>query len=912
MASTSHDTSQAPGVASGPWALALTSALDWAKDKPTEAESKSQPTPPRSSRKRRRDEPVGHYDVLGIARRASNVEIRVAYRKGALQTHPDKGGDPEEFKKLVAAFEVLSDLKKRGDLYKRGRKLRTSFAFAGDYDQLLQQTDSRDGLGASQSRSEEEQVGPSRSKVLQGEESQQKLQARVMGLDLISTALKEGSNTWASSLEVVSSEVLQVLAAQLAPPNKSRKKVLAEAAEDDVEGPPRKVEAPEGLPEGWECFEQTYKSGMLKGKKYYRFASPWGAKGFMSVKAAVCADAEHHGRDGLEAARHWEAQKAQKAAPSTARAGPAESVRTEQRSVYAARASNGVVRYFVQLSYSSFTIRTGRTLVLAKAIDWHIALTQIVAAASARLRNEKRSNPMPLTTMELKQLLQLEPEISLSFRSSFRSKLGAVYSPTSRVLEMAVKMQHRFRTFVKRSSLSRETLKAFQVSALQEVSAHERERVGLQRQLLRAVHSELRSRGFDLHEIKAMNLPLEDSNAAARAPMQLEVAGHAEKPPGHQNVEDAQCLADVKSADVAAAKDLKAALGLSAAGARRLAALLRTLSTAELRRRLKILQSPPMELGRQAERAQRRLASDRLHRLALAAPDAPLAMPMIPVPPVPPTESGELFGLPADSGRGPVKCLNLADQNSLRAICRVAKHLVDFEIFHLAADFTYKAELFDARRLMCTRSGRVMGNADAARSRRLLGFLTRHAKLLQRVDVRQAPIDALESKDLRLAIPCMKHLTEIMLPTAGWSSHADRQRLLWAFPRTVTVKWSNLRQDYWSPKKERLDRLAHLSSNQLQLSQKTDQSDQPDGTLDDTLVATTRSAGEVVQLSQLIVGWRRLTKQKKKVLQGLLREAAMAGRIEPRKSLKWKWEIGDPQLNLVKELLTSAGVSLIR
>jgi hypothetical protein len=65
---------------------------------------------------------------------------------------------------------------------------------------------------------------------------------------------------------------------------------------------------------------------------------------------------------------------------------------------------------------------------------------------------------------------------------------------------------------------------------------------------------------------------------------------------------------------------------------------------------------------------------------------------------------------------------------------------VDFEIFHLAADFTYKAELFDAR-VMCTRSGRVMGNAAARslRSRRLLGFLTRHAKLLQRVDVRQAP-----------------------------------------------------------------------------------------------------------------------------------------------------------------------------
>ena len=37
-------------------------------------------------------------------------------------------------------------------------------------------------------------------------------------------------------------------------------------------------------------------------------------------------------------------------------------------------------------------------------------------------------------------LLRLEPEISLAFRSSFHSKLGGVYSPTSRVLEMAVKM----------------------------------------------------------------------------------------------------------------------------------------------------------------------------------------------------------------------------------------------------------------------------------------------------------------------------------------------------------------------------------------------------------------------------------------------------------------------------------------
>lgn len=55
MASASHDTSQVhQASASGPWALALTSALDWAKDKPIAAECKAQATPPRSSRKRRR------------------------------------------------------------------------------------------------------------------------------------------------------------------------------------------------------------------------------------------------------------------------------------------------------------------------------------------------------------------------------------------------------------------------------------------------------------------------------------------------------------------------------------------------------------------------------------------------------------------------------------------------------------------------------------------------------------------------------------------------------------------------------------------------------------------------------------------------------------------------------------------
>jgi DnaJ family protein A protein 2 len=53
------------------------------------------------------------YDILGVSKNASNDEIKKAYRKLALKEHPDKGGDPEKFKKIQSAYEVLSDPDKR-------------------------------------------------------------------------------------------------------------------------------------------------------------------------------------------------------------------------------------------------------------------------------------------------------------------------------------------------------------------------------------------------------------------------------------------------------------------------------------------------------------------------------------------------------------------------------------------------------------------------------------------------------------------------------------------------------------------------------------------------------------------------------------------------------------------------------
>ena len=54
-----------------------------------------------------------YYDLIGVPKTATTDEIKKAFRKKALKEHPDKGGDPEKFKDLTVAYEVLSDPEKR-------------------------------------------------------------------------------------------------------------------------------------------------------------------------------------------------------------------------------------------------------------------------------------------------------------------------------------------------------------------------------------------------------------------------------------------------------------------------------------------------------------------------------------------------------------------------------------------------------------------------------------------------------------------------------------------------------------------------------------------------------------------------------------------------------------------------------
>jgi molecular chaperone DnaJ len=54
-----------------------------------------------------------YYDVLGVGKDSSADEIKKAFRRQAVEHHPDRGGDEAKFKELNEAYEVLKDADKR-------------------------------------------------------------------------------------------------------------------------------------------------------------------------------------------------------------------------------------------------------------------------------------------------------------------------------------------------------------------------------------------------------------------------------------------------------------------------------------------------------------------------------------------------------------------------------------------------------------------------------------------------------------------------------------------------------------------------------------------------------------------------------------------------------------------------------
>ena len=86
-----------------------------------------------------------YYEILGLERGAEVGEIKKAYRRLAMEHHPDRNpGDQqaeERFKELAEAYQVLSDPEKRGlyDRFGHAGPRQAGFEGFGGVEDILQQ-----------------------------------------------------------------------------------------------------------------------------------------------------------------------------------------------------------------------------------------------------------------------------------------------------------------------------------------------------------------------------------------------------------------------------------------------------------------------------------------------------------------------------------------------------------------------------------------------------------------------------------------------------------------------------------------------------------------------------------------------------------------------------------------------------
>lgn len=71
------------------------------------------------------------YEILGVAKGASDTEIKKAFRSKAHKLHPDKGGDKAAFQELNEAYQVLGDKNKRAQYDQFGSVGRGASGFGG-------------------------------------------------------------------------------------------------------------------------------------------------------------------------------------------------------------------------------------------------------------------------------------------------------------------------------------------------------------------------------------------------------------------------------------------------------------------------------------------------------------------------------------------------------------------------------------------------------------------------------------------------------------------------------------------------------------------------------------------------------------------------------------------------------------
>jgi len=80
---------------------------------PWPSKSSREPRAPKKAGTRGETTAQSIWDLLGVSAQATAEEVKAAYRKKAIETHPDHGGDAETFRRVVAAYaEAKKRLKK--------------------------------------------------------------------------------------------------------------------------------------------------------------------------------------------------------------------------------------------------------------------------------------------------------------------------------------------------------------------------------------------------------------------------------------------------------------------------------------------------------------------------------------------------------------------------------------------------------------------------------------------------------------------------------------------------------------------------------------------------------------------------------------------------------------------------------
>lgn len=602
--------------------------------------------------------PRGHYDVLHLGRTASAGDVRTAYRRCALKTHPDKGGDPEQFRLVVAAFEVLADTAQRAA-----------------YDQELLRLGKGDGITARGERfpgfecpgtpvapatpaGQMRCPGTPTAAAVPGAACQgtpgrmpaTPVPGRMPGTPrpgasadrslrgLVREAHLKLMDVEPASWEVLLSEMntaaLEALHAWLTT-RIARSPISGKFPEGalDALAFPREVEVPEGLPQGWKCIQHLYKSGANKGRIYTRFTSPWGDSGFCTKREAVRADALHRGEDPVVAVRCWERDQRRAPCDGDIPKDDIAAKRVPQKGIITQGKS-----YTVQVSWACFRVVTQSTPSLTQAIGWHIALLQLRELAQERMQERIKggdASPDPLTKKEVLQLLGLEPEMKPRFFSGMgRGNAKNICTPACEHLDVAI-ANHRKLVATVESGASRELIKKERDAMLAEVAQRGDEFRARECQLMAAVRFAVSARTDAAREALQPAPP-----AGGDGPQQTMAVASLQPPPPEDAAAKSTIIAasshganfaaaDVSTcsrsqrrdlANAAAAAKLMEAMHLKARSACLLAERLRALTHAELRRRLEALALPPpprtrRQQGRSGEQQQQQQA---LPTLAMA------------------------------------------------------------------------------------------------------------------------------------------------------------------------------------------------------------------------------------------------------------------------------------------------------